>query len=216
MRVGGARVPLRARVRSRRRRRRSRARRARTTAAGREHVGSAGTRSRTGSTRGSSWITSRYDASCVCTARASVGIAVEQRRAVERREQPLVRVDDERVGGLDSVEPVADARREQRGAAVRGVDVHPEAAVAAHRARSRRGRRRCRRSSCPPSRRPRRHRQLRHRRLGWDLRARPRASRRSCDRLRSSTTNGRTSRSRIVLAIDEWVCSLTAMRSRCP
>ena len=70
------------------------------------------------------------------------GVAVEQRRAVERRVQPLVRVDHERVGVLDAGEPLAHARCEQRGAAVRRVDVHPDAALAAHRARRRRGRRR--------------------------------------------------------------------------
>jgi alpha,alpha-trehalose phosphorylase len=53
-------------------------------------------------------------------------VAVEQRGAVERGEQPLVRVHDERVGVLDAVVPVPDARREQAGAAVGAVHVEPE------------------------------------------------------------------------------------------
>ena len=70
---------------------------------------------------------------CAPRGRAS-GFAVEQRRAVERREQPLVRVDHERVGDARRRRS-ADARRrrEQRGAAVGAVDVEPHAA---HRGRS--------------------------------------------------------------------------------
>ena len=135
---------------------------------------------------GSSWITSRYDASCVCTARASVGIAVEQRRAVERREQPLVRVDHERVGVLDAVELVrgrsargARRRRTRRRRASRG---HGRGTPP----RCRRGRRRGRRWSCPRWRRPRTPTPGRRRR-----RARPRASRRSSGRRSVTTTSGR-------------------------
>jgi hypothetical protein len=36
------------------------------------------------------------------------GIAVEQSRTIERREQPFVRVEDERVGVLDAVVFVPD------------------------------------------------------------------------------------------------------------
>ena len=64
------------------------------------------------------------------TARASAGLAVEQRGAVERGEQPLVGVDDERVRLLDAGEAVAHARREQRRAAVGAVDVEPQPALA--------------------------------------------------------------------------------------
>ncbi len=53
------------------------------------------------------------------------GIAVEQGAAVERREQPLVGVDDETVGTFDATEPVAHARCQKAGAAVRPVDVEP-------------------------------------------------------------------------------------------
>ena len=56
-------------------------------------------------------------------------IAVQQRARIERREEPLVRVDDEAVGALDAVEPVADARRGERRAAVGAVDVEPRVEI---------------------------------------------------------------------------------------
>ena len=86
-------------------------------------------------------------------------VAVEQRAAVVRREQPLVRVDDERVGALDAGEQRRGSaasqrrrrrRRRRRAATARG------AAQAVRDAR--RGRRRCRRSSCRRRRRRRRRR----------------------------------------------------------
>ena len=83
-------------------------------------------------------------------------VAVQQRARVERGEQPLVRVDDEAVGVLDAGEQVADARRRERGAAVRTVDVHPGAELRRRIGGSRAGRRRRRRSWCPTSRRSRR------------------------------------------------------------
>jgi hypothetical protein len=59
-------------------------------------------------------------------------VAVQQRRAVERREQPLVRVHDERVGVLDALVPVPDAGREQAGPTVPAVHVEPQAVLARH------------------------------------------------------------------------------------
>jgi len=56
-----------------------------------------------------------------------LGVAVEQGAGVERREEPLVRVDDERVAALDAVEPVAHRRRRQRRAAVRPIDAEEAA-----------------------------------------------------------------------------------------
>ena len=52
-------------------------------------------------------------------------IAVQQRARVERREEPLVWIDDEAVGAFDPVETSADTRRGERCAAVRAVDVEP-------------------------------------------------------------------------------------------
>ncbi len=57
---------------------------------------------------------------------------VQQRAAVERREQPLVGVDDEAVGALDPWNLCPHGGRCQRGAAVGAVDVHPEVAAVAH------------------------------------------------------------------------------------
>src|SRR5712664_3395532 len=53
-------------------------------------------------------------------------VAVEQRRAVEWRKQPFVRVNDHGVGLLDAVEEPAHRGREQAGAAVSRVDVKPQ------------------------------------------------------------------------------------------
>ena len=56
-----------------------------------------------------------------------VGLSVDQRGAVEGREQPLVGVDDERVGPLESGELLAHRRgEERRRAAVGAVDVEPQ------------------------------------------------------------------------------------------
>ena len=60
------------------------------------------------------------------------GIPVEERTRVERREQPLVRVDDERICPVDAAEPVPDGRGQERRAAVGSVDVEPDAAFPAH------------------------------------------------------------------------------------
>ena len=58
-------------------------------------------------------------------------VAIEQRAGVERSEEPLVRVDDDRVGVLDAGEERARRRRRERGAAVRTVDMEPHAALRA-------------------------------------------------------------------------------------
>ena len=58
-------------------------------------------------------------------------ISVQQRARVVRREQPLVRVHDERVGPLDTVEQRPDGRRQERRASVGAVHVEPESAVGA-------------------------------------------------------------------------------------
>ena len=50
-----------------------------------------------------------------------------ERAQIERREQPLVRVDDQRVRALGAVEHVRVRRQHRRGAAVRRVDVQPHA-----------------------------------------------------------------------------------------
>ena len=60
------------------------------------------------------------------------GIAVEQGAGVERREEPLVGIHDERVRPLDAPEPVPDGGSQERGAPVRPVDVQPDAALRAH------------------------------------------------------------------------------------
>ena len=52
-------------------------------------------------------------------------VAVEERTTVERREEPLVRIDDERVGRFDPVEEVAHARRGEGRPAIRPVDMQP-------------------------------------------------------------------------------------------
>src|SRR6185437_12269706 len=59
-------------------------------------------------------------------------VPVQQRGAVERREQPLVRVHDERVGMLDTVVASPDTRREQAGPAVGTVHVEPQLVLAGH------------------------------------------------------------------------------------
>ena len=55
--------------------------------------------------------------------------AVEQGRAVERRVQPLVRVDHEGVGELEAVVQRPDRRCEDAGPAVGAVDVEPQAEI---------------------------------------------------------------------------------------
>ena len=59
-------------------------------------------------------------------------VAVEERAAVERREEPLVRVDRERVAALDAVEQVPRRGGGERGGPVRAVDVEPEPALLGH------------------------------------------------------------------------------------
>ena len=54
-----------------------------------------------------------------------------ERRAVHRREQPLVRVDDDRVGALAAVEAPAKLGADRRRARVGGVDVQPDAGLLA-------------------------------------------------------------------------------------
>ena len=61
-----------------------------------------------------------------------IGLAVEQRGAVEGREEPLVGIDDERVGPFEPDELVPDRWREQGGAPVGAVDVEPQRAFRRH------------------------------------------------------------------------------------
>ena len=67
----------------------------------------------------------------VCAA-CSFRVAVDDGRAVERREQPLVRIDRDRVGGLDAAKQRPGPFGEQCGAAVGGVDVQPQAVRVTH------------------------------------------------------------------------------------
>ena len=60
-----------------------------------------------------------------------LGPARPERRAVDRREQPLVRVDDDRVGAVAAVEAPAQLRADRRRARVRRVDVQPDAGLLA-------------------------------------------------------------------------------------
>ena len=76
-------------------------------------------------------MSSRYSASCV-RRRPLTRIAIQDGRAVERGEQPLVRVHDERVGALDPVEERPNRRRRESGASVRAVHVHPKTEPLAH------------------------------------------------------------------------------------
>ena len=75
---------------------------------------------------------SRYEASCRWARRASDGVAVQQGAGVVRREQPLVRVDDEGVRPLDPVVEPPDRGGEQAASAVGRVDVEPDPAIRAH------------------------------------------------------------------------------------
>ena len=59
-------------------------------------------------------------------------LPVDQRAAVERREQPLVRIDDEAVRPLDALEQVPHRRRRQRRRSVRAVHMHPDTVLGAH------------------------------------------------------------------------------------
>ena len=56
-----------------------------------------------------------------------LGAAGPEQRAIHRREQPLVRVDDERVRALDALLRPARLRADPRGSGVGGVDVEPDA-----------------------------------------------------------------------------------------
>ena len=58
---------------------------------------------------------------------SEIGFAIDQRARAARREQPLVRIDDERVGTIQPGEPVAQLRQQQRRQAVGAVDVEPRA-----------------------------------------------------------------------------------------
>ena len=127
----------------------------------------------------------------------------EEHRAVHRREQPLVRVDADRVGPLPAGEGCAQLRAHRRRPGIRRVDVEPHAL---------------------------RLRPVRDRRYRIDRRRRRRADRgddRACvtevERVRpqarttSSTGDARTSSSsrRAAFAVDECVCSehTTTLRS---
>ena len=61
-----------------------------------------------------------------------VGIAVQHRGAVERREPPFVRVGDEGIGVLEAGETPVLIRQQRRGA-VGAIDMHPQIAFSAHR-----------------------------------------------------------------------------------
>ena len=63
---------------------------------------------------------------------SGIWIAVDQRAAVEWREQPFVRINDEAVGALDAIEQRTTARRCQCCSAVSTVDMHPYSAVSTH------------------------------------------------------------------------------------
>ena len=65
-----------------------------------------------------------------------LGVAHVVQRAVERRAQPLVRVDDERVGALDAVPHPAALGQDHRRAGHRRVHVQPGAGAARARRRS--------------------------------------------------------------------------------
>jgi hypothetical protein len=54
------------------------------------------------------------------------GIAEQEEARVEGEIEPLVEVDDDRVGVFDAAKSVAKLGHEQRCTAVRGVDVEPE------------------------------------------------------------------------------------------
>ena len=54
---------------------------------------------------------------------------VDKRAAIKRREEPLVRVEDERVRLLDTRVLVAQRSRKDSGSAVRAVDVEPPTAL---------------------------------------------------------------------------------------
>ena len=60
-----------------------------------------------------------------------IRVAVEQRTAVERREQPLVRVDDEGVAAFDPDVPRTHGWGRQPGTAVRTINMQPEAELLA-------------------------------------------------------------------------------------
>ena len=140
----------------------------------RGRAGSGGTRSRTGSSRrlrrGSRRGTTRPG--CAPTGRSAGRGRAAPRSRTARTATCAGRSTSESACSMPANRS-RDARREQRGAAVGRVDVHPDPAVAAHAPRRRRGRRRDPRWSCPRSRRPRRPTPGRRRR-----RARPRARRR--------------------------------------
>jgi hypothetical protein len=61
-----------------------------------------------------------------------VGLAVEERGAVERREQPLVGIDNARVSPLEADELVAHARGEQCCTPVGAIDVEPQVSLGCH------------------------------------------------------------------------------------
>ncbi len=144
-----------------------------------------------------------------------LGAAVEQGGAVERGEQPLVRVDHERVGPLDrrrsaagrSARP-APRRRRRRRRGTRGRGRRPR--------RPRRpGRRRCRRWWCRRWRPPRTGRRSRSA-VGRSSPSRVAARASPVSRPRSSTGASITSMSmtRAVEAIDEWASAEATMRQR--
>ena len=124
-----------------------------------------------------------------------VRAAREEGGAVHRREQPLVRVDADRVGALPAREVVAELGAHGRSAGVGRVDVEP-------------GTRRLRHG-------PRSRRQGRPRPTRWSptVATTAQASERSSSSGRSakpsSTGARRTSSSsrRAAFAVDEWVCS---------
>ena len=71
--------------------------------------------------------TRRYSGTRLNARRRSSGRRQKNDRAVHRREQPLVRVDADRVGPLPAGEVVAQLRADRGGARVGRVDVEPDA-----------------------------------------------------------------------------------------
>ena len=76
----------------------------------------------------SSWVR-RYSGTRLKASRKSAALARPQRRAVHRREEPLVGVDDERVRSLDPGLRPAQLRADPGRARVGGVDVEPHAGL---------------------------------------------------------------------------------------
>ena len=60
------------------------------------------------------------------------GVAIDQRTAVVRRKQPLVRIDDQTVCAFDSGEEVAGTRCAEGRSTVRAIHVEPDTDLVRH------------------------------------------------------------------------------------